>query len=116
MTNKSNWPIYALMYLNFGIFSFSMVLAKWAGGHDLLSFHALALYGLSFFALGIYAIVWQQVLRRLPLNKAYPAKGITIPMGMVFGYTLFGERVSINMLLGVLLVIVGIFFVVYNNE
>ena len=58
--------------------------------------------------LGIYAIGWQQVIKRLPLTFAYANKAVTVAWGIVWGMLLFNERVSPLKLLGALIVLAGV--------
>jgi len=104
------------MYANFVLFSLFSVIAKFAGQHPLFSFRAIALYGIALVVLGIYAIVWQMVLKWLPLSVAYPNKAVTIVMGMVWGALIFSEIITWSMILGVIVIVGGILVVVRNSE
>jgi len=58
--------------------------------------------------LGIYALGWQQVIRRLPLTTAYASKAITVVWGLLAGLLFFGEALTPGKVLGALLVIAGV--------
>lgn len=106
---------YALLYSGFLIYSMFGVLAKLAGAYPLISLNAVLLYGAGFCALGLYAILWQQVLKRMPLTVAFPNKAVTIPLGMLWGVILFGESVNLSMLLGAAVIAAGIVLVTRNG-
>ena len=46
------------------VYTLSGIAAKFASGFEFLSFEFIACYGAEIFALGIYAILWQQVLKK----------------------------------------------------
>ena len=65
-------------------------------------------YGAVILILGLYAVFWQQIIKRLPLSTAYMNKAATVVWGLVFGSVFFGERVSAPKLIGAALIIAGI--------
>ena len=58
--------------------------------------------------IGIYAILWQQVLRRIELSSAYLFKGSTLVFTMLFAALLFGETITIPNIIGSVIIITGI--------
>ena len=58
--------------------------------------------------LGLYALGWQQVLKKLPLTTAYANKAVTIIWGIIWGLLLFGEHISIGKVIGAAFIIAGI--------
>ncbi len=58
--------------------------------------------------LGIYAIGWQQILKRLPLTVAYTNKAVTLVWSMVFGVLLFHEQIRPKQVIGCALAIAGV--------
>ena len=58
--------------------------------------------------IGVYAILWQQVLRRIELSTAYLFKGTTLIFTMLFAAMLFGETITIPNIIGSLIIITGI--------
>jgi len=107
---------YVLLYANFLLLSLASVLAKLAGNHGLMSITALTLYGSSFILMGVYAVLWQVVLKRLPLTVAYTNKAVSIILGMLWGALLFNETISWRMVIGAMCIILGVILVVKNNE
>lgn len=67
------------------------------------------------FSIGIGFILWLFILSRMKLNIAYP---IALSSGAVIttiaAWFLFGERLSLVQILGVLVVIIGIFLLLKN--
>ena len=58
--------------------------------------------------IAIYALLWQQVLRRIELSTAYLFKGTTLIFTMLFAALLFGEAITLPNILGSVLIIIGI--------
>jgi len=107
---------YMLLYAAFFLYSFLFVIAKHAGIYPLLSWPAFLLYFSCFFVMGLYAILWQQILKWFPLTVAYVNRAVTIPLGMLWGMLLFGEIIKWNMLLGAAVIVCGILLMVTRDE
>ena len=112
---RGSWKLIALLQLCVFLFSLSSVVQKIAARHPLFSWNWILLYGLSVGIIGVYAIAWQQFLKRLPLTTAYANRSMTMLWGMVWGALLFHETISWNMILGVAVIAVGIYFVVTGD-
>jgi len=110
------YQFFVLLYLNFIILSLSFVVANFAGQHELFSLKALSLYSISFLLLGVYAIGWQQILKRIPLSVAIANRPMTTLTGIIWGVFLFSEDVSVRQIIGIFIVFVGVALVVMNNE
>jgi drug/metabolite transporter (DMT)-like permease len=98
------------------LFSLGGVCAKMAAGHPGLSVPFLFWYSLVIFNLGIYAIVWQQIIKYLPSKTAYANKAITIVWGLFWGVFLFTEAITWQMIVGAIVVIIGVVLVVSADE
>lgn len=90
------------------LYSLSSVCAKLAAGFEFMSAGFVALYAGMVGLLGVYAIGWQQVIKRLPLTYAYANKAVTVVWGIVWGVLLFHESVSPLKLLGAAIVLAGV--------
>lgn len=58
--------------------------------------------------LGIYALGWQQIIKRLPLTFAYANRAVTVVWGIVWGALFFNEPVTPLKMLGAGIVLVGV--------
>lgn len=58
--------------------------------------------------IGAYAILWQQVLRRIELSTAYLFKGTTLIFTMLIAALLFGEAITVSNVVGSLIIVTGI--------
>ena len=97
-----------LLHALFFVYSFSTVLSKVAAMEETMSIRFFAFYGGVLFLLGVYAIVWQQLIKKLPLVFAYANKAITIVWGIIWGALLFSERITSGKIIGAAVVIAGI--------
>lgn len=97
-----------ILQLVFMIYSICSVISKFASGHEVFSFEFIGLYGLEVCILGVYALLWQQVIKKFQLSVAYTNKAMTLLWGLVWGAVIFKEQITIPKILGVVLVIVGI--------
>lgn len=100
----------------FLIYSLSSLFSKTAVYNSQSIWHTLFFYGLSLCMLGIYAIIWQQILKRMELTVAFSNKGITVIWGIIFGSIFFHEKITIGMIIGCMLVIAGIVFMMKEKE
>ena len=103
-----------MLQIVFFIYSINSVVAKFASAQEPFSLNFILLYGLELCVLGVYALLWQQLIRRMELSVAYSNKAVVLLWAMVFGALLFKEQITLTKVAGILLVIVGI--VVLNSE
>ncbi len=102
---------YLQMYIAFFVFSFSTIFSKLASKQNFLSIkYILCFIGL-ITVLGIYAIFWQQILKIIPLSVAMSNKPITLIFTLFWSYILFEEKISVRTIIGIIIVLVGIFLV-----
>ena len=90
-------------------YALSTVMQKLAAQQDFLSPRfLLCVFGMFLF-LGVYALGWQQILKRMPLTVAYAtSKAVVFLWMLLFGALLFHERVSPRQLLGCALLMAGV--------
>jgi len=97
------------------VYTFSGVMGKLAAGHDFLSWPFIIFIGLELFILGCYAIIWQQIIKRYPLSIAYVNRAMAIFWSTLWAAIIFGERITLNNIIGVIVIFVGI-MVVNSDE
>lgn len=73
-------------------------------------------YGIVLLILFVYAIAWQQIIKKMPLVTAYANKAITVIWGLIWGLLIFQESLSLWNIAGAIIIIVGIMFVVKSDE
>lgn len=114
--NRTKIKYFIALHIELLLFSLGGVCTKMASQYEFLSFWFIFFYGLVILNLGVYAIVWQQIIKKLPLNTAYSNKAITIVWGILWGFLFFKEQITWNMIAGALIVIVGVVLVVRADE
>lgn len=90
------------------VYSLSSVCAKLASGFEFMSLGFIGCYAGMIALLGVYAVGWQQIIKRLPLTYAYANKAVTVLWGIVWGMLLFREQVSALKFLGAAVVLAGV--------
>ena len=90
------------------IYTISSVMAKAA------SF--LLFFGLEFILLGIYALLWQQMIKKFELSVAYANRAMAILWSMIWAVLFFHDRITIRNIVGVAIVLVGIVLVNTDKE
>ena len=89
------------------IYSFVSVFAKMASQQETLIGMAVFM-GLEFCILAVYAILWQQILKKFPLTIAIACKGITVIYSIGWSAFLFRENITVWNIVGATLVVIGI--------
>lgn len=107
---KSKVVDYVLLYSDFIIYSLVSVLAKFASMQDNFVYISIFVAG-EILLLGVYALIWQQVLKRFTLITAMSNKGITIILGMVWSVLIFHEGITIWNIVGAIIIIFGMWMV-----
>ena len=107
---------YILLHVIILGYSVSALLSKTASSQPFLSTNFILCYGGAVLLLVVYALMWQQVLKRLPLSVAYANKAITLLWGLIFGLLFFQEQITAGKIIGIILVCAGILLVVNDHE
>ena len=107
---------YIFLHIELLLFSLGGICSKMAAQNEFLSFKFIFWYGIVIANLGVYAIVWQQIIKHLPLTTAYANKAVNIAWGILWGAVIFHEQITWNMLLGALIVVIGVVLVVKSDE
>ncbi len=109
--NKSDIKTIFLLQILVFIYTLSGVIAKFASKHHFFSYKFFLMYLLEIFILFIYALGWQQVIKRIDLSVAYVNRSMALVWSMIWAFFLFGETVKIQNLVGILVVISGMLLV-----
>lgn len=106
--NKILNKTYALLYLGIVIYSLASVFSKIAAGYCIFSFNWFFFYGLGIIAMCVYAIIWQQILKYIPLTTAYANRAVVTVLGLLWGVVFFGEKISLRIIMGAIITVVGV--------
>lgn len=105
------------MYTGFLIYSLSFLLLKLASLYKILSLHYLLFFCGIIIVLGIYAIIWQQILKQIPLSTAMASKSVVLVISSFWGILFFNESIPIKNYAGVFLIFLGIIIIgIGTNE
>ncbi len=107
---------YTFLHVILFLYSFGSVFSKLASRLSFGTFEFFIYYGMVIFILGIYAILWQQILKKISITTAFANKAIVVIWGMFWGKIIFKEVISFNMIIGAIIIFVGILMVVSEDE
>ena len=107
---------YFLLHLLLLLYACSSLFSKMASGQEFLSKKYIICYCLVFLVLMIYAVFWQIILKKIPLNVAMANKAVTVIWGIVFGILFFHETITLQNVIGAIVIIAGIIIVVTADK
>lgn len=96
------------------IYTFAGVAGKFAAQQELFSLPFIMMYGVEIAILGVYAILWQQVIKRIDLSIAYANRAVAIIWSLLWAVVLFNEQVTWTNVLGGVIIIIGT--IIVNGE
>ena len=99
-----------MLYACTGIFT------KLASRENTLSLRFVIFYGIALLIMFVYALLWQQFLRRLPLSTAYAHRCLSSIWSIIIGKTFFMEQISANQIIGSLVLIAGVYMIVTGDD
>ena len=97
-------------------FSLGGIFSKLASKQSFLSLKFILCYGSLLFIMFVYAIGWQQIIKRLPLTMAYANRAVTIVWGIIWGLLFFNEKLNVGKIIGAVIVIAGVLLYVTESE
>ena len=103
-----------ILQIVIAIYTLSTVCAKFASGQEFMSFQFILYYGIEMMILGVYAIIWQQLLKKFDVSIAYANKAMGLLWSIVWAILIFNDTITIKNVIGVLIVI--IVTIIVNNE
>ncbi len=119
MKNKGKKSVPLLMFLGIQgavcLYTLSGVAAKFASQYPFLSLGFCLCYGTEILILGIYAVLWQQIIKRVDISVAYANRALAIFWSMLWAALLFHETITLQNLLGVGLILAGTWMVNQNE-
>ncbi len=96
------------LHLSLIVNSLAGTASKLAGQNEFLSFGFVFWYGVMLLITMAFAVAWQQILKHMSLTFAFTNKPVTIIWGLIWGVTIFHEKLSWKMILGSAIILVGI--------
>ncbi|MFY0518404.1 EamA family transporter [Lysinibacillus sp. UGB7] len=116
----NNVYMYFFLILSIVFQSFSFVFSKLAAvsleNTPFIFYIVNKYYFLSLVCLGIQAIFWQKTLNKMELSKAYPYTALIYLFILIYTYFIFKEPISINNIIGTIIIMIGIFVMNFEKE
>lgn len=105
--SKRNLPYFFLIGI-YAIYACTAIFTKMASRQEMLSWPYLFWIAGAVGVMGVYAVLWQQIIKRMPLSTAYMFKGMSLVFVLLISALLFGEAITTSNLIGSAIIIVGI--------
>ena len=100
--------IYGVLVVVNLLYACVSLFTKYASQQDFLSVpYCVGIMG-AIGVMGVYAICWQQILKRVELSTAYMFKGTSLIFIMLLAYAFYGEQITINNIIGACIIIAGV--------
>ena len=106
------------LFLHIILFQLTLggIVSKIAAGKEMFSLTWFLLYAVVLFNLFLYAIAWQQIIKKFALTTAFLNRPVTMIWGLLWGVLFFHETVKWNMFVGIIILVAGISLVVSEGE
>lgn len=90
------------------IYACTSIFTKMASQKEMLSLPYLLWIAGAVGVMGVYAMLWQQIIARMPISIAYMFKGTSLIFVLLFSTLFFGEAITLNNIIGAVIIIIGI--------
>lgn len=104
---KNSALCFALIGVNL-VYACTSVCTKMASQQEMQSLPYLLWVVGAVAVMGLYALLWQQIITRMPISTAYMFKGTSLIFVLLFSALLFGEGITNNNLIGSAVIIAGV--------
>lgn len=106
----------AILQLSIIVLSLGGIAAKKAASFGFTTMEFYSYYSLEICCIGIYALMWQQIIKRYDLSTAYSNKGSLIVWTFIWAVLIFNETITLFNIIGAIIIIAGITLVFKNAE
>lgn len=89
------------------IYTSTSIIGKLAADTEVMSFKFIMFYGLDVFFLGIYAICWQQMIKRFDLSVAYANRTMALLWTGLWAVVIFKDTLTVKQIIGIVVVVIG---------
>ncbi len=90
------------------IYACTSIFTKMASRQEMLSWSYILCIAGAVGVMGVYALLWQQIITKMPLSTAYMFKGTSLIFVLLISALLFDEAISLNNVVGSAIIILGI--------
>ncbi len=108
-TNKNPFKLKSFIAIQGAVivYTFAGVAGKAASEHSALSKGFILFYGIELMILGVYAVLWQQLIKKFDLSVAYANRSVALLWSMLWAFVFFNEDITFFNILGALIVVGG---------
>ncbi len=96
------------LILAIAIYSTVGIMTRCAAMYPFLSWQYISFVVGAVGILGVYAIIWQQLIQRMNISLAYMFKGLGVVFALLICHYVFGEVITLKNTIGALIIIGGI--------
>ena len=93
------------------LYSFADIAAKYASRHAFLTGPYVLWIGAEFLILGLYALAWQQIIKRTDISVAYSNRAAAVVWTTLWAALLFHETITPKNIVGICILFAGIWMV-----
>lgn len=102
------WISYIVLIIAIAIYSLVGVMTRCASMYPFLSWQYLSFVVGAVGILGVYAILWQQLIQRFDISLAYMFKGLGVVFALLICHYVFDEVITTHNIIGAIIIIAGI--------
>lgn len=99
---------YIVLILAIAIYSIVGILTRSAAMYPFLSWQYILFVAGAVGVIGLYAILWQQIIQRMDISLAYMFKGLGVVFALLICHYVFGEIITLKNIVGAVIIIAGI--------
>lgn len=110
------WIIYIVLIGINMLYACVSLFTKYASQQEFMSWNYMVGLIAAVGVMGLYAVLWQQILKRIELSMAYMFKGTSLVFVMLLAYIFFGEQITWNNIIGAIIIISGIVLFAHSAE
>ena len=116
MIKNEKVKYYLFLFIGVFVYSIATIFLKFASNKSFLTKEYIFNILMALLFLGIYAIIWQQILKHIQLSVALSFKPVALILNLFWSIYIFNESYDVKVFIGILLIICGIFIMVRNDE
>lgn len=107
---KEKLPIKYIIALQAAVILYTCtdIAAKFASNFPFMSMGFLLSYGVEIMLLGLYALCWQQIIRKIDISVAYSNRAAAIFWSTLWAAAIFKEHISLQNIIGIVIIFIGI--------
>lgn len=113
--NSQKWITVLWIFGTYLVYSFVAVISKVAATKNFLSLYFIITVSAIFICMAVYAIIYQQLIKKVDLSIVYSMKGIVIIYNLIWAAVIFKEEITFFNVIGSLLILTGIYLVGKNE-